>query len=113
MQRLEVSGAVRPIYGSLGVKRLKNLYCVTVHRMKREVHRNGMQKAVLLRYTNQCFSIPKTIPLIAFVQSSNECSENLGNNINTFRRQNKIQAVEKQGKIWELCFTLWRRNYFF
>ena len=23
MQRLEVSGAVRPIYGSLGVKRLK------------------------------------------------------------------------------------------
>ena len=26
MQRLEVSGAVRPIYGSLGVRRLKNLY---------------------------------------------------------------------------------------
>jgi len=25
MQRLEVSGAVRPIYGSLGVKRLKNV----------------------------------------------------------------------------------------
>jgi len=25
MQRLEVSGAVRPIYGSLGVKRLINL----------------------------------------------------------------------------------------
>ena len=25
MQRLEVSGAVRPIYGSLGVKRLKDL----------------------------------------------------------------------------------------
>ena len=24
MQRLEVSGAVRPIYGSLGVKRLSN-----------------------------------------------------------------------------------------
>ena len=32
MQRLEVSGAVRPIYGSLGVKRLRKLsvveYCV-------------------------------------------------------------------------------------
>jgi len=28
MQRLEVSGAVRPIYGSLGVKRL-NMYCVS------------------------------------------------------------------------------------
>jgi len=25
MQRLEVSGAVRPIYGSLGVKRLRNM----------------------------------------------------------------------------------------
>jgi len=25
MQRLEVSGAVRPIYGSLGVKRLRSL----------------------------------------------------------------------------------------
>ena len=29
MQRLEVSGAVRPIYGSLGVKRLTLLYKVT------------------------------------------------------------------------------------
>ena len=27
MQRLEVSGVVRPIYGSLGVKRLTNNYC--------------------------------------------------------------------------------------
>ena len=26
MQRLEVSGAVQPIYGSLGVKRLRNMY---------------------------------------------------------------------------------------
>ena len=25
MQRLEVSGAVRPVYGSLGVKRLRNV----------------------------------------------------------------------------------------
>jgi len=28
MQRLEVSGAVRPIYGSLGVKRLSGLRLV-------------------------------------------------------------------------------------
>ena len=28
MQRLEVSGAVRPIYGSLGVKRLKRPKCI-------------------------------------------------------------------------------------
>ena len=28
MQRLEVSGAVRPIYGSLGVKRLKGGWTV-------------------------------------------------------------------------------------
>jgi len=26
MQRLEVSGSVRPIYGSLGVKRLMDMY---------------------------------------------------------------------------------------
>ena len=30
MQRLEVSGAVRPIYGSLGVKRLRNK-CIKMH----------------------------------------------------------------------------------
>ena len=29
MQRLEVSGAVRPIYGSLGVKRLRDVVCIT------------------------------------------------------------------------------------
>ena len=28
MQRLEVSGAVRPVYGSLGVKRLINLWAI-------------------------------------------------------------------------------------
>jgi len=28
MQRLEVSGAVRPMYGSLGVKRLKKETCL-------------------------------------------------------------------------------------
>ena len=30
MQRLEVSGAVRPLYGSLGVKRLANNVVVSV-----------------------------------------------------------------------------------
>jgi len=30
MQCLEVSGAVRPIYGSLGVKRLINIYIVAL-----------------------------------------------------------------------------------
>ena len=29
MQRLEVSGAVRPIYGSLAVKRLRDSVCFT------------------------------------------------------------------------------------
>ena len=32
MQRLEVSGAVRPIYGSLGLKRLSDLIKCTVQR---------------------------------------------------------------------------------
>ena len=31
MQRLEVSGAVRPIYGSLGFKRLKCFWLDTTH----------------------------------------------------------------------------------
>jgi len=30
MQRLEVTGAVRPIYGSLGVKRLKHFSSLSV-----------------------------------------------------------------------------------
>jgi len=35
MQRLEVSGAVRPIYGSLGVKRLKEeIRLLTRHKVK-------------------------------------------------------------------------------
>ena len=37
MQRLEVSGAVRPIYGSLGVKRLiyKKGYCILVLNLRK------------------------------------------------------------------------------
>ena len=35
MQRLEVSGAVRPIYGSLGVKRLNYLF---VHMLVYNIH---------------------------------------------------------------------------
>ena len=31
MQRLEVSGAVRPLYGSLGVKGLKKRKCAETH----------------------------------------------------------------------------------
>jgi hypothetical protein len=30
MQRLEVSGAVRPIYGSLGVKRLRKIRAISL-----------------------------------------------------------------------------------
>ena len=37
MQRLEVSGAVRPIYESLGIKRL-NWYCGSFPGVKRPVH---------------------------------------------------------------------------
>ena len=41
MQRLEVSGAVRPIYGSLGVKRLTEMFkfsilCTTIHSLQCE-----------------------------------------------------------------------------
>ena len=36
MQRLEVSGAVRPIYGSLGVKGL-NTECLMVQRQRKSI----------------------------------------------------------------------------
>jgi len=39
MQRLEVSGAVRPIYGSLGVKRLKILNIGHLHQEVQETVR--------------------------------------------------------------------------
>ena len=41
MQCLEVSGAVRPIYGSLGVKRLKEAcvwYVIMQHHIKNTYH---------------------------------------------------------------------------
>ena len=38
MQRLEVSGAVRPIYGSLGVKQLRNLSKTELVRYKTVEH---------------------------------------------------------------------------
>jgi len=37
MQRLEVSGAIRPIYGSLGVKRLINTVSMSVFYVKVKV----------------------------------------------------------------------------
>jgi len=40
MQRLEVSGAVRPIYGSLGVKRLNNVKTSQEIRMEWEQWHN-------------------------------------------------------------------------
>ena len=43
MQRLEVSGAVRPIYGSLGVERLivgsDWIYCDSFYAITQRVHR--------------------------------------------------------------------------
>jgi len=45
MQRLEVSGAVRPIYGSLGVKRL--IYLITVYFNVLVINKN-----FIIRYFN-------------------------------------------------------------
>ena len=39
MQLLEVSGAVRPIYGSLGVKRLKNTHSTITDDIRAHVDR--------------------------------------------------------------------------
>ena len=50
MKRLEVSGAVRPIYGSLGVKRLNTVVCmlsvvVVVHSTSKNTHTRDAPQA--------------------------------------------------------------------
>ena len=51
MKRLEVSGAVRPIYVSLGVKRLSSIYRST-YRLNRMISR-----VRLYRVHNECFVV--------------------------------------------------------
>ena len=53
MQRLEVSGAVRPIYGSLGVKRL--MFYTYLHLQSTVIRRTRRRKIGNLE-TNQCSS---------------------------------------------------------
>ena len=47
MQRLEISGAVRPIYGSLGVKRVRNFH---IAKLKAGTH----QKYALCKNVKLC-----------------------------------------------------------
>ena len=54
MQRLEVSGAVRPIYGALGVKRLMT---ISVDAHPRE-HRILRDKPLFKRFRPHFFTIP-------------------------------------------------------
>jgi len=63
MQRLEVSGAVRPIYGSLGVKRL--IYYVTKHgtswitnQQVRNPSPNKMHYNILSDYASALYLVP-------------------------------------------------------
>jgi len=60
MQRLEVSGAVRPIYGSLGVKRLKHVRAV--NRVNLTVLYGSQNKQRLFPYTalNDWFLQPES-----------------------------------------------------
>jgi hypothetical protein len=55
MQRLEVSGAVRPIYGSLDVKRL--IYLLTLGYMFRfsRNHHQDLYKNTQIHYIKLCF----------------------------------------------------------
>ena len=74
MQRLEVSGAVRPIYGSLGVKRvirvnMKNLksckyFCFSVLYIQPDDGRlacRNMYTLLIKIYKNKVVFIPKTL----------------------------------------------------
>ena len=59
MQRLEVSGAVRPIYGSLGVKRLTTTYCLVFNCVKTV----DTPKSVFL-YLSPSIPVPQLYPKI-------------------------------------------------
>ena len=58
MQHLEVSGAVRPIYGSLGVKRLIGVEVITVTKtVALRITLSTRQKVILFLYFHKYFSI--------------------------------------------------------
>jgi len=66
MQRLEVSGAIRPIYGSLGVKRLMSFIVLFITHSKAEmlsIHLNDF--LVMLQSTQVTWSSRKKCWLIA------------------------------------------------
>ena len=56
MQRLEVSGAVRPIYGSLGVKRLSNFWSKMDSTISYEVSLNPKSSKPFISFCNSQIS---------------------------------------------------------
>ena len=69
MQRLEVSGAVRPIYGSLGVKRLINKYI--------EMH--GQQNIKTLFLFNNFF-LSKIVSFMKYMEKYSRPGESTDDN---------------------------------
>ena len=95
MQRLEVSGAVRPIYGSLGVKRLmsKNVCSLSDGR----VHKSPQPQNIILPIRSRhitVFSNPLgSWPLSSMLNNGSLCGETLpANNRQTTRK--KIRKSE-------------------
>ena len=56
MQRLEVSGAVRPIYGSLGVKRLMVVDILLINGTNMAAERESVNYGRNIRCVEQCIS---------------------------------------------------------
>ena len=68
MQRLEVSGAVRPIYGSLGVKRLISLHVRIWSQPKIILDASGLNcPAFWLWQKKKCFKISESKEISSFV----------------------------------------------
>jgi hypothetical protein len=89
MQRLEVSGAVRPIYGSLGVKRLTQFFLIKLQQLKNTKWNSFLrtlhpQEPSFWKIT-RCFTTPKqTIPPF------------LRNGTHIFRSSEKAKELARQ-----------------
>ena len=117
MQRLEISGAVRPIYGSLGVKRLMNeILSKSRASYTRETNTNACRSlrkvsaarfevltAVLLQITifgdvTQC-RVVKRYPMLQRLPSSSESSKEI-----TIGNEISIQRVLSCDMTWEIAY---------
>ena len=89
MQRLEVSGAVRPIYGSLGVKRLIN-YCLLTGYHCYHVYTYSLA-ATVVRKNHKCSAL-RIFPYLILLVFGN-CVSKIGPNLYKVKIPNTIYGT--------------------